>query len=148
MAGVKIPHNAFVVVGDGEKVLILRNEGDEVYLNLKVEQLFEQENPPTREQGADRPGRSNDSFTHKSAMGDTDWHRLEETRFAKDIAARLYTLAHAGRFDRLVVVAPPRTLGEIRAALHPEVRQRVILELDKDLTRHTVADIERLLTSG
>ena len=35
-----IPHNAFIFVGDGQKALVLRNDGDAQYLNLKTEEVF------------------------------------------------------------------------------------------------------------
>jgi protein required for attachment to host cells len=47
----RIPHNAFVFVGDGTKALILRNEGDAQILNLKTERVFTDANPATHEQG-------------------------------------------------------------------------------------------------
>ena len=139
-----IPHDAWVLVADGEKALILRNEGDGAYPNLQVTRLIEQDNPATRDQGTDRPGRFSDGpSVHRSAVQETDWHRLAEERFARDLADRLYKAAHAGRFDRLILVAPPRTLGELRDALHKEVRARVIAEIDKDLTNHPVHEIEK-----
>jgi protein required for attachment to host cells len=48
----------------------------------------------------------------------------------------------------LVIVAPPRTLADIRGALHADVASRVIAEINKDLTRHPVGDIEKHLTGG
>ena len=54
----RIPHNAFVFVGDGAKALVLRNEGDAQILNLKTERVFLGESPATHEQGSDRPGRA------------------------------------------------------------------------------------------
>lgn len=141
-----IPHDAWVLVADGEKALILRNEGDAEYPNLQVTRLIEQDNPATHEQGTDRPGRFSDGpSVHRSAVQETDWHRLAEERFARDLADRLYKAAHAGRFDRLILVAPPRTLGELRDALHKEVRARVIAEIDKDLTNHPVHEIEKIV---
>jgi protein required for attachment to host cells len=56
MNNLKIPHNAFVFVGDGRKALFLRNDGDEKFPNLKTEKGFEEENPPSHEQGTERPG--------------------------------------------------------------------------------------------
>ena len=56
MNKLKIPHNAFVFVGDGRKALFLRNDGDEKFPNLRTEKVFEDENPPTHEQGSERPG--------------------------------------------------------------------------------------------
>ena len=58
MNRIAIPHGAFVFVGDGQKALFLRNAGDEKFPNLKTERVFVEENPPTHEQGTDRPGRA------------------------------------------------------------------------------------------
>ena len=41
MNNLKSPHNALVFVGDGRKALFLRDEGDEVYPKLKVDNVFE-----------------------------------------------------------------------------------------------------------
>ena len=55
-SALRIPHDAYVFVGDGRKALLLRNEGDAQYPNLKTENVYENDNPPTREQGTDKPG--------------------------------------------------------------------------------------------
>jgi protein required for attachment to host cells len=106
-------------------------------------------NPPTHDQGTDRPGRFNDGpNVHRSAVDETDWHRIEKERFAKEIAERLYKLAHKGDFKRLVIVAPPLVMGEMRKELHKEVEQRVVGEVAKTLTNHTVSEIEKIVTKG
>ena len=51
MNKLKIPHNAFVFVGDGRKALFLRNDGDEKFPNLKTEKVFEDDNPPSQRTG-------------------------------------------------------------------------------------------------
>lgn len=148
MNDVRIPHDTLVMVGDGAKALFLRNKGDAELPNLVVERLFEQENPPTHDQGTDRPGRSFASAgTHRAAMEETDWHQLAEDRFAEEIAARLYKHAHAGRFDRLVVIAPPKVLGVLRKAFHKEVTDRITAEIPKELTSHPVYEIEKMLAA-
>lgn len=141
-----LKHDGWVVVADGEKALFLYNEGDGLYPNLKVFREFEHENPPSREQGADRAGRYADaSKLHRSAVENTDWHSIEKERFAREIADRLYRFAHAGRFEELILVAPPQVLGEMRKELHPEVTGRIVAEMPKDLTKHPVDKIEELL---
>ena len=68
-----VPHNTLVLVGDGQKALFLRNKGHALHVQLVVEQVLERDNPPTREQGTDRPGRSNASVgVARSAMEETD----------------------------------------------------------------------------
>lgn len=142
----RLKHDGWIVIADGEKALFLRNEGDEKFPNLEVFRELEHENPPNREQAANRPGRFNDaSGNHKSSVADTDWHRLEKERFAKDISERLYKHAHAGRFSNLILVASPMILGEIRKELHVEVKSRLVAEVDKDLTNHPVDKIETLI---
>ncbi len=46
----------------------------------------------------------------------------------------------------LVVVAPPRTLAELRDALHSDVKACIVAEINKDLTRQPVWEIEKHLT--
>lgn len=145
MTELKLKHDAWVVIMDGEKALFLRNEGDEKFCNLRVFREFAQDNPPTREQGTDRPGRLNDPLGNKSAVQETDWHRVAEDRFAEEISGRLYQLAHKGRFDELVLCAPPKLLGTLRKSLHKEVRDRIVAEIDKDLTGHPISEIENIL---
>ena len=46
----------------------------------------------------------------------------------------------------LVVVAPPRTLADLRGAFHADVKACIIAEINKDLTRQPVWEIEKHLT--
>jgi protein required for attachment to host cells len=147
MSGLSIDHGAWVMVGDGEKALFFRNEGDKFHPNLEVVDVMEQDNPRTQEQGTDRPGRAFSSVgMRRSALDETNWHKLEKHRFAKEIAEALYTAAHRGRYSKLVIAAPPMTMGDIRKALHKEVSEKVVAEISKDLTNMPKDEIERALT--
>jgi protein required for attachment to host cells len=149
VADIKLAHDIWVLVADGEKALFLRNEGDAEYPNLQVVRQMREENPPTREQGTDRPGRYKDGPNeHNSGMEQTDWHRIAKERFADEIAERLYKMAHRGEFERIVLVAPPTVLGEMRQKLHKEVVQRVSAEIPKTLTGHPLDEIEKILKAG
>ena len=53
----RIPHDALIVVADGRKMLLLRNEGDAERLNLQVEHKDIHENPKDRDQKSDAAGR-------------------------------------------------------------------------------------------
>jgi protein required for attachment to host cells len=145
MALPDIHNGALVFVGDGEKALFLRNTGG-ANLKLTVERVLEQENPATHLQGTDRPGRKQGGDgVSLSAVGETDWHQLAEDRFAHEISAALYRLAHEQRFAELVLVAPPKVLGKLRSSLHKEVTDRIAAEIPKELTKHTVPEIEKVL---
>src|SRR4029077_10102601 len=120
MAKISIPHNALVFVGDGRKALVLRNEGDADFLNLKAERVFTDKNPSTHEQGTDRPGRTYSSMgPGRSSVSQTDWHALEEHKFAHEVAATLERIVRERAIEALVVVAPPRALADLRKAFHP-----------------------------
>jgi protein required for attachment to host cells len=157
----RVPHNSFIVVADGEKALFFRNQGDADFPNLTVERKREQENPADRDQGTDEPGRTFSSNrgdprtggygttmgTARSAYEETDFHQLQEDRFAAETADFLRARALRNEFDSLIVVAPPRTLGELRKHYHKEVEKRLTGEVPKDLTGHPVKEIEKILTS-
>ncbi|KQI69693.1 Host attachment protein [Loktanella sp. 3ANDIMAR09] len=144
----KIKNGTWVVVADGEKALFLRNITDGENPNLEVIRKEEQDNPKDIDQSANRPGRVGQSANPgKSAYDDTDWHELAKDRFAADLADMLYARAHKGQFDSIVLVASPHILGELRDQLHQEVTQKVIGEIDKTLTNHTVGDIEKIVKS-
>ena len=142
----QIPHDAFVVVADGRKVLFLRNEGDAVYPNLILDRKREQDNPPAHDQGTDGPGRSFSSVgPGRSSYEETDFHQLEEDRFAVETAELLKKRALSNDFESLIIVAPPKTLGELRKHYHVSVSEKLAGEIAKDLTGHTVPQIEQAL---
>jgi protein required for attachment to host cells len=143
---VELKQGTWVVVTDSEKALFLRNMTDHENPNLDVFDEEEQENPSDIEQSANRPGRMNDGgVQQRSALDDTDWHELAKERFAADLAEHLYAEAHKGAFERLVLVASPQVLGDLRQALHKEVADKVIAEVPKTLTNHPVNKIEALV---
>lgn len=136
----------WVLVADGEKALFLQNDGDEMDPDLNVRRIEEQENPPTRDQAANRRGRVFQSAGDgRSAYEDTDWHEFEKERFAKEVAEILYKQGHKGAFDKLVIVAGPQVLGVLREELHVEVADKVIAEIPKTLTGHPIDAIEKMV---
>jgi protein required for attachment to host cells len=135
------------MVGDGKKALFFRNEGTPRHVNLVVERILEQENPATRDQGTDKPGRYLGSDGKgRSAMEETDWHQLAEDRFAHEISTALYRLAHANQFDQLIVVAPPKIMGNLRESFHQEVTRRIVAEIPKDLAGRPKDEIARVIS--
>ena len=147
MTKLAIPHDALVFVGDGQKALLLRNAGDAEFPNLVAERVFHDDNPPTHEQGTDRPGRGFESAgsERRSGMETTDWHDLEKHRFADRVAAVMERLVRARKMKDIIIVAPPRTLAELRHVFHADVKSRIVAEVDKDLTNHPVSEIEKHL---
>lgn len=127
----------WVVVADGARARILAGDPAAGTLELVMPELVGRGREKGAELMADRPGRSIDS----SHVGDrhameppTDPKEVEKQRFVRQLAERLTEALTEGRFARLVLVAPPRVLGELRAVLPEKVRAAVVHEVDKDLT--------------
>jgi protein required for attachment to host cells len=137
---IKLPHGTWVIVADGRKALLLANEDDAAYPDLRVSRLFESPpNPRTSVQGADRPGRK--FFSHRrSAVGQTDWHRLGEAQFAAKLVDTLFTGPLPAA---LILVAPPAFLAELRKQLPKQARSIVLAEIDKDFTHLPADEIEQ-----
>ncbi len=146
----QVPHDAVVVVADGRKMLFLRNEGDAVIPNLQVEKKVVDRNPAHHDQATDLAGGAMGTRTAGAQWGggnmeEVDFHQLEEDRFAAETAALLKERALRNEYETLIIVAPPRTLGELRKHYHKEVSDRLAGELAKDLTGHPVSEIEQAL---
>ncbi len=146
MHKIALPHDAFVFIGDGRKALFLRNEGDEKYANLVTERVMVgEENPPSHEQGTDKPGRAFNGAhsSTRSAMEATDWHEIEEHRFAERAAEALEVIVRERGATALVIAAPARTLADLRRCLHADVKAKLRAEIDKDFTKIPVWEIEK-----
>ena len=148
MAKLRVHNNAWVLIGDGRKCLILHNQGDAEILDLRRVSVREAPSEPTHEQGTERTGRVHESHgVSRSSVEATDWHQLDEQHFAREMAETLGKAATAHAFRELIVVAPPKVLAELRRDFSKEVRERIVAEIDKDLTGHPLDRIEKLLAA-
>lgn len=147
MSEVQLKAGMWVLVGDGRKALLAVNAGDALAPDLRKLDVSIDYNPPTHEQGTDVPGRAFSSVGRiRSAVGQTDWHTLEEDRFAAAMAQRINKAAAERQFEEIVVVAPPKILADLRVAFSTEAKKRVVAEVAKDLTKHPLSEIARILT--
>jgi len=145
----QIANKSLVVVADGRKMLFFRNEGDALYPNLELDRVREQDNPADRDQKSDAPGVAHSSVGNsRHSFSEVDFHQLEEDRFASETADLLKKRALANDFESLIIVAPPRTLGELRKHYHKEVESRLVGEIAKDLTGHPVNEIEKIILAA
>jgi len=144
----RLSNGTRILVDDGAHALVFRNEGDAQAPNLKLVKSYGQGNPPTRELGSDKPGRSNDSHGRRSSMETTDWHQVAEDRFVEQVASDMERDLAAGQFDKLVLAAPPIALGASRKVAGSRLAKATILELDKDLTKHPVLEIEKAVVKA
>ena len=148
MSGLMIHKGDWVVVCDGAKALVLENVGDAKFPNLKTIEVLEQKDLATHEIGSDKPGRTHSSVGYgRSAVTQTDWHDQAEHEFLTKLAHRLDSAVGAGKTKSMIVVAPPRALGMIREAYGHALRGAVRAEVDKDLVKQPVHQIEKHLSA-
>lgn len=94
----------------------------------------------------DRPGRKpGTGGGQRTVPGRSDPHREAGRHFIQDVADALIQAAEAKTFQRLVLIAPPRALGELRENLPESVKGLVIAEWAEDLTKEPLPKLaERL----
>ncbi len=131
----KIPHHTLVVVADGSGARWFRNAGDAQKISLTAHGELKPSNLLSDGPAGKRP--------IESSSRETD-----EATFAKQLANELYRRAYSGNFAALVLIADPQTLGQIRPTLHKEVKERLILEIDKTLSHASIPELEKALRAG
>ena len=104
---------------------------------------------------SDRPGRVYDhaprqggrrgATAHHGTGGEHEAHKHEVEIFARQLAHELETARRAHRFDRLVIMAGPKFLGVLRAALPDSVKATIAAEVPKDLVHHPLQAINEHL---
>ena len=113
---------------------------------LRTEAHDFRHDPKDRELKTDAAGSNKQSFGYgRPSMEETDFHQLEEDRWAKDAAEELKKRALRNDFEALAIIAPPKTLGVLRKELHKEVERRIVKTINKEMTDRPIPDIEELL---
>ncbi len=144
-----IPHNTHILVMDGGKMRLFKNDGGAVEPKLTVLRQNEQDSAATHEQGSSGPGTNFQSFgSARSGYEQTDFHQQDEDKFAVAAADMLQREVLAHRIDALIIVAAPKTLGELRKHLHGEVEKRVIGEIAKDFAGRPTDEILAAIASA
>jgi protein required for attachment to host cells len=128
----------FTVAEDGSKLVAARAADMVAPLNRR----------PARDLKSDKPGRSYSSS--RSGMRHAlepphDYHKIEKHRFSASLAKALDEANEGNAFDRLVLVAPHRSLGELRGLLSARVKRRISQEIPKELTNQTIPQLWRQL---
>jgi protein required for attachment to host cells len=126
----------WIVVADGGSARILEQQRASEGLSIVADGAMERFVQRSGEINADRPGRSFDSHgTGRHAMEPhTPAGRVAERTFLRRLARRLEVAAVQKRFEHLVLVAPPRAMGELRELMNAHVQHRISAEIVKDLT--------------
>jgi protein required for attachment to host cells len=95
--------------------------------------------------GASPPGRRRGASLRHSTGGERTSRRHATHLFVKRVATALDRARRAGHFGRLVLIAAPAVLGELRAALNPAVSACVVSAVAKDVVHLRSGALRRYL---
>ena len=125
----------WIVVADGAHANVYASQGPGKGVDEPAVREFVGDNHPSREIGSERPGRTVESVggARHSIEPHSDPHRHNQQVLARDIAGFLDEAASRNAYDRLVIAAPPRALGDLRAGLSAKVQAKLVGDLNKDL---------------
>lgn len=124
----KLSKGTLVAVVDGEKLALFENTGQQDV------QLKARPTPSIEERASGAAGRI-------SSEANPDNDTQAEDGFAMGVADVLNKMVLTNKVDHLLVIAAPKTLGQLRKGWHKETEGRLVGEIAKDLTGHSTDDI-------
>lgn len=143
------PTKTWVLIADGARARVLENLGPGKGVHEVPGHTYSAAHPANRDILADRPSRAFDSTgdSRHAIEPNVDPHREAKRGFARQLAAMLDTALADGACDRIVLVAPATTMGDLRHALSDRARNVLHGELVEDLTKMPDANVARHLES-
>ena len=129
-----VPENALIVVADGGKAILFRNAGHGADISLREEQRL-----TLKDFANDGPSGSRPE--------DQTPRQTDEATFAKQLTHTLFTMHEQKRYEAMVLIADPQTLGQMRDAMHKTVAGAIVQTMSKDYTNNTIHEIEKALAA-
>ena len=120
----KLSNGALVAVVDGEKLALFKNT------NASDIKLTPLETPAIADRVSGSAGR-------RSNEANPDNDTQAEDGFAMGVAEVLNKWVLNNKVEHLLVIAAPKTMGQLRKGWHKETAARVVGEIAKDLTGHS-----------
>jgi protein required for attachment to host cells len=142
-------NRTWIVIADGAHMTVMESVAGDPELRNVPDMHLSTDLPRTHELVTDRLARSFESRgrARHAIEGRIDPHRELKKAFAKRIATTLKTKHAEGRYDHLILVAPPVTLGDLRSAIAKPLRERIMVELPQDLIKMPALKLRRHLRS-
>ena len=133
----QLPKGATVAVADGKKLNLFRNTGDEGHTKLAA--------LPHAAIDDDHKGSDNG---HRSSSANPDDHQVDADGFSAGVADLLNKQVLDGKIDKLLIIAAPRTLGDLRKHFHKKLSAILVGEISKDLAGHSLQDVEKAIAAA
>jgi protein required for attachment to host cells len=137
----------WIVIADGGHARIVKRRDDATGFEMVTEIASSAAHLPSRAIGSDRPGRVHESANaaHHAIEPRTDPHMALKTAFIDTLADHLNLAEGRKEFDRLILIAPARCLGELRHRLGAATAAKVTAALAKDLTKLPLDQLDQHL---
>ena len=135
----KLPHNAHVAIVDGERFVVMQNTGK------PFEPKLENGRTPELE-----PTNYSAGIRHQDDIGRMKGTSTQMDELAHGAAAAewLNQRAISGEISDLLIIADPKTLGEMRHHYHSELERKLVGEIPKTLTSEPTPRIEEAIASA
>ena len=134
----RLPSNAHVAIVDGENFTVMRNTGQPL-----EPKLGSAEKPDLSATNYSAGVKHQDNAGQQ--LGRTD---LEELAHGAAASEWLNAKAIAGDISDILVIADPKTLGEMRRHYHGELKKRLVGEIDKTMTGEPTDRIEQAIANA
>lgn len=134
----RLPTNAHVAIVDGENFTVMRNSGAPLEPRLT-----------NAEKPAIEPSNFSAGVRHQDEVGQRHGRTdLGELAHGAAAVEWLNARAIAGEISDVLVIADPKTLGEMRRHYHSELSRRLVGEIDKTMTGEPTERIERAIVNA
>lgn len=137
-----LPKGTAIAVVDGTKFEFYRNTGTEAEPKLSAV-----ETPELELTNFSAGARINDGGArHSARTGDGSNDSVDESAHAIAVADWLNNQVLKHKLDSLVIIADPKSLGEMRKRYHKQLEAVLVKELSKTMTGRPVAEIVKAVT--
>jgi protein required for attachment to host cells len=136
-----LPNGTVFALVDGENFELYRNSGIEAEPQLTAIPV-----PRLEATNFSAGARAHDAGSrHKARTGDGSNDALDESAHVAAVTDWLNRQVLEHEIDQLVIVADPRSLGEMRRHYHKQLKQALVGEVAKTMTGRSAAEIVRVL---
>ena len=141
-------NNTWILVAHRSGARLFENAGPGKGLNLVEEIPHPEGRLKDGQINADKPGRAFDTFSRRHSVSQEKGPADQVTSmFAKHLSDMLDKARAQNRYTKLVLVAEPHLLGELRGALNNQTAALVTSTLNKDLINIENRDLPKHLGS-
>ncbi|VAW62371.1 hypothetical protein MNBD_GAMMA09-3593 [hydrothermal vent metagenome] len=131
----------WVLVAESSRAKIFEVETEETKKSLK--ELSDFSHSDSRSHKQHLSGSQQKESRHSQLTSQLDSHKSHErTEFARSLGEHLNNARNKGQFNKLILMSPPKFLGDLRKSLGHETNKFVVSEIDKNLVRHNISEIQ------